>query len=107
RLSRDRVSGAVHPRVVVGAPNDPLFGFCGAGEPRDDVIERLEAEIELELEVHARGAGAEAIRDWKATAPPLRNDGPGERREQWLCVTVRDRPHGTLRQRRGLPHLRA
>src|SRR4029453_7966016 len=42
-LTRDRVFGAVYPRVVVVAANDPLVGLGGAGEPSDDVVHPLEA----------------------------------------------------------------
>src|SRR5262249_37068871 len=68
-LTGDRVRRAIHPGVVVVAANDPLVGFGAAGEPRNDVIQRLEPEIELDLEMDARGTRPEAIGDRKPAAP--------------------------------------
>ncbi len=92
-LAADRVGRAVHPGVVVVAAQHPLVGPLGAGQPGDDVPDRLEAPVEGELEVDLRRAGAEVVGDGQGAAPRLRAPpGPSwppaaaaRRRRRWAA----------------------
>ena len=99
RLARDRVLGAVHPGVVVVAPDDPLVRGARARNAGDHVVQRLEAPVGLDPQMHLRRPGANVVRDPESAAPLVGRRRAGERREQRLGVAVRDRQHGNLGNR--------
>lgn len=87
-----RVGGAVHPGVVVITVHDPLVGQLAAGQHRDDVVHRLEAQ---RTAVSGRPGQGPAPAWWRAAEPRAtrRRHRAGESREQRLGVGGRDRQH--------------
>ena len=99
RLAGKRVLGAVHPRVVVVATDDPRVRLGGAGDAGDHVVQRLRAPVGLHPQVHLRGPGADVVSDPEPAAPAVGRGTPSERGEQRLRIGVRDRQHGNLGDR--------
>jgi len=95
-----RIFGAIHPSIVVVAAHDPLIGERRSAQPRDHIVERFLVPVEGQLEVRAPGSGAEAVGDRQAAAPLRRHDGACQGRQERLRVSIRNRQHGNLRQRR-------
>ena len=60
----------------------------------------LMSQLNATFRCTVRGAGPELICDRQPAAPVRRRDRAAQRREQRLRITVRDRQHRNLRERR-------
>ena len=74
-LAGNRIVGAVHPRVVMIAANDPL-AVVGAAQGGDDVVNGLDVPVRSNFQMHFRGAGPDVISDGQAATPVFRRHGP-------------------------------
>ncbi len=92
----DRIVGAVHPRVVVVAEDDPLVREGRALDAHDDVVQRAVLPVEGQLDAHLRGTGADVIGHRQRAAPFLRRhrapSSPSaaatRRRRRWACTGI-------------------
>ncbi len=84
------------------AANDPFLRVGRAGQPGDDVVERLDVPVEGQLEVHGGLPGSDVVGDGQRAAPGDGSDRSAESGQQRLRVAVRDREHGDPGNRPGV-----
>ena len=99
RRARIGIDGAMRPRVAMIAEHDQLLRLDAALDPRDDVVDRLEAFVHLHVHRDGRRARPDVIRKRQAALPLVRHARAAETPQDLLRFGVADR------QRRNLRHV--
>ena len=68
--SRQRIRGAVDPTVAMVAPDNPLIGTFGTGNPDDHVMERDPVPVERQFDPYLGRSGAAGLVGDRERAAP-------------------------------------
>src|SRR5215468_1959807 len=60
-LSRNGIFGAVHPRIVMVAPNNPGVWLGSSGNLEDDVVDRLDVPVRCHAQMNLRRTGTDVV----------------------------------------------
>src|SRR5438093_2407946 len=101
------MGGAVDPRIMMVALDDPFIGKSAPLYARDDVIRGVKIPVAGNLEVHQRRSGAQVIGRRESAAPRFRSYRAPDIPKNRQGISPADGHDRYLRNRRGLLYRQA